>query len=332
MVSWRSNRCANHKSQWSDEEMMKTMLPRSAAVAALGLAFLMLAGFMATAAADSTGFQWQYDAGNKQVTVTTPKLDIRVTTGGQVPHFMFWDPTILDPNARLTYHVQFHQLIEFDDTNADGVYTNGTDTNVRVLAMSAINWTFSGFLVDQVNGSVTAIHFNFTLADVQPPHGYEELFVQLRCHVNASKPEELKFDVVISGWPWANSGTYLALRWDLMVQSPGAGAYRHASQYQYHVENRTYSFDGAYVSYRSTANVGLSTIPVNSSISEQSDRTRFYIVYPNFGNQTLEHDPEVGLEDTTVVEPPVVPLLLVVGAGALACGVIAAAVLVRRRR
>jgi hypothetical protein len=307
------------------------MLPRSAAVVALGLVFLMVAGFVATTAADGTGLQWQYDAGNKQVTVTTSELDIRVSTGGQVPHFMFWDPTIADPNARLTYHVQFYQLIEFDDTDADGVYTNGTDTNVRILALAAINWTFSGFLVEETNGSVTAVHFNFTLADVHPPQGYEELFVQLRCHVNASKPEELKFDVVISGWPWANSGTYLALRWDLMVQSPGTAMYRHASRYQYHVENRTYAFDGAYVSYRNTANVGLSTVPVNCSISEQVDKTRFYIVYPNFGNETLEHDPEVGLGDTTV-EPPVVPLLLVVGAGALACGVIAAAVLVRRRR
>lgn len=311
---------------------MKTMFPRSAAVAALSLAFLMVAGFMATAAADGTGFQWQYDAGNKQVTLTTPKLDIRVTTGGQVPHFMFWDPTITDPNLRLTYHVQFQQLIEFNDTNGDGVYTSGTDTNVRILALAAINWTFSGFLTEETNGSLTAIHFNFTLADVQPPHGYEELFVQLRCHVNTSKPEELKFDVVISGWPWANSNTYLALRWDLMVQSPGAGAYRRANQYQYHVENRTYSFDGAYFSYRNTANVGLSTVPVNSSIDEQVDKTRFYVVYPNFGNETLEHDPEVGLEDTTPpIEPPVLPVLLVVGAGALACGVIAAAVLVRRR-
>ena len=195
------------------------MFKRSAAIAAFSLVCLMLAGITVAAATNGTGFQYQYNAGNQQVTLTTPKLDIRVTTGGNVPHFMFWDPNIAQANHRIIYHVQFVQLIEFNDTDGDGVYSPGSDMVVApILALGSVDWLFIGFITEEDNGDVTAIHFNFTLNEVDGSR-YDSLYMELRCHVNAIKTNELKFDIVMMGWPWANNESLLALRWDLMIQS-----------------------------------------------------------------------------------------------------------------
>jgi hypothetical protein len=242
---------------------------------------------------------------------------------------MFWDPNISAANERVTYHVQFYQLIEFNDTDQDGTYTSGGDLVIApILAMAAIDWDFSGFITEEEDSVVTAVHFNFTLAAVQVA-GYDDLYVQLRCHVNTTHPDMMKFDIVIQGWPWTHNESYLALRWDLMVQAPGTLTYQHA--HQYHYENHTYTFDGAYFTYRNSANAGNDTVPVASSFEDKPERTQVYLVYQNFGNDLLVHDPEVGLSPTTPILD-LLPLLLVVGAGALACVVLAAAIWVIRRR
>jgi hypothetical protein len=311
------------------KEMNTPVIKRAAAIAPYCLGLLLLASISVTAATNGTGFTWQYDAPHQQVTLTTEEMTVRVTTGGEVPHFLFWATNATGSQAPITYHVQCYQMIEFNDTDADASYSPGTDMVARpILALAAIRWNFSGFVTDQEGDTVTAVHFNFTLDEVQGP-GYDDLFIQLRFHMNASSPADLKFDIVISGWPWAYSDTFLALRWDLMIQSPGQHTFQHAHQTQY--QSQTYSFDGAYFSYRNIANAGATEVPVNSSIDEQTDRTRFYLVYPNFSDETLEHDPTIGLVTPTTQIPGDLVVLFVVGAGALACGVIAAFIIVRRR-
>lgn len=310
-------------------EMSIPIIKRTAVIASFALTLLLVTSVSITAASNGTGFMWQYDAPHQQVTLATDEMTVRVTTGGEVPHFLFWATNTTSVPAPVTYHVQFHQIIEFNDTDADAAYTPGMDIVVHpILSLAAIRWDFSNFVTDQEDDTVSMVHFNFTLDETQG-QGYDDLFVQLRFHMNASIPNELKFDIVISGWPWTHPDTFLALRWDLMIQSPGQHSFQHA--HQTHYENRTYSFDGAYYSYRNTANAGSSTVPVNCSIEEQTDRTRFYIVYPNFGDDTLVHDPTIGLSSPIPTNSDLL-VLFAVGAGALACGVIAAFILVRRRR
>lgn len=306
-----------------------TLSRTTLAIAALALSMLMVSSLPVTTATAAQGFMYQYNPGSQQVTLTTPTLDVRVSTGGNVPHFMFWDPTFVDPSTRLTYHVQFVLLIEFNDTNSDGIYTPGTDQVIDPnLALGAIDWDFSGFLTEEDAGTTTAVHFNFTLNDVQRP-GFDNLYMELRCHINATNDNSLKFDIVISGWPWTNNDTSLALRWDMLVQSPGTHTYRHA--YQHHYENHTYSFDGAYFAYKRSANVGNDTIEVTSNYEDHPERTEFYLVYSNFGDDLLEHDPVIGLDGSVVPPNAILPILIVIGAGALACLVIAASIWTRRR-
>ena len=312
----------------------KTFLS-TAAVAAIGLALLMVTGFTATVAANGCCFQYGYDQTHHQVTMTTPSLDIRVTTGGEVPHFLFWNPNATDMD-RVTYHVMFNQLLEFVDSDEDGTYTPGTDMlTSQVFSLSGIHWDFSGFTTDtDANGTITAVHFNFT-TDSVPIYGFQDLFIQLRCHVTIEELAAMKFDVVISGWPWARSDSYLALRWDITVQYPGMSEV----PAQVTVEENSFIFGDAYFSYTDTALVdGTTTVTVTGSLEAKHDGTRVYLVYPNFGDGVLEHDPTLGLSSTSTTTTTGggtiggLPVLLVVGVGALACAIIAVSVWLSRRR
>jgi hypothetical protein len=314
------------------QKMKSVTLSRSRlALTAFAFGVIMLSGLSLAGITAAQGIGYQYDPGARQVTLVTPSIDVRVSTGGNVPHFMFWDPNFVDPNTRLTYHVQFYQLFEFNDSNGDGTYTNGTDQIVApILGLGRVSWDFSGFLTEENNSVITDVHFNFTLNDVQGPGiEYDELYMELRCHINVTNANELKFDIVISGWPWVNNETHLALRWDLLVQSPGTHTYRHAYEHRY--ENRTFAFDGAYFAYKRSANVGNDTIEVTSNYESHPDKTMFYLVYTNFGDDVLVHDPIIGLDGSVVPPDALLPTLIVIGAGALACVIIAATVWTRKR-
>lgn len=312
--------------------MKPVILSRSTlAVAALALSMLMVSSFPLTAITTAQGLSYQYNPGARQVTLITPAIDVRVSTGGNVPHFMFWDPNFVDPNTRVTYHVQFFQLFEFNDTNGDGTYTNGSDHVIGpILGLGRVVWDFSGFLTEEADGTTSAVHFNFTLNEVQGlGMSYPDLYMELRCHINTTNDNELKFDIVISGWPWMELDTYLALRWDLLLQSPGMHTYHHAYQHRY--ENQTYFFDGAYFAYKHSANVGNDTVEVTSNYEDHPDKTMFYLVYANFGDDVLVHDPVIGLDGSVIPPDTLLPTLIVIGAGALACVVIAVAIWTRRR-
>jgi hypothetical protein len=299
------------------------------AIVAVALSVLMFSTLPLAGAQIGQGILYQYRIADKQVTLTTPTVDIRVSAGGAVPHFMFWSP-VVPPTARIIYHVQFFQLFEFNDTNDNQTYDNGTDFIYDpVLGLGRVLWDFSGFQTEESDGIVTAVHFNYTLIGIQgsgPP--YPDLYMELRCHINTTNDNELKFDIVISGWPWLHNDSFLALRWDLMVQSPGMHTYRHAYQHRY--ENRTYAFDDAYFAYRHSANVGNDTTEVTSNYEDHPEKTMFYLVYPYFGDEVLVHDPIIGIEPV-IVPDALLPTLIVIGAGALACIVIGAAIWARRR-
>jgi hypothetical protein len=301
------------------------------ALVAVTFSVIMLFSMSLAGTAAAQGIGYQYDPGARRVILETPTINVHVSTGGNVPHFMFWDPNFVDPNTRLTYHVQFYQLIEFNDSNGDGSYTNGTDwVMAPILGLGRVAWDFSGFLTEENNSQTTAVHFNFTLDEVQGPGiQYDDFYMELRCHINTTNDNELKFDIVISGWPWVNNDTHLALRWDLMVQSPGTFTYRHAHQYRY--ENQTFAFDGAYFAYQNSANVGNDTIDVTSSYENHPDKTMFYLTYENFGDEVMVHDPLIGLDGSVIPPDALLPTLIVIGAGALACVVIGAAIWTRRR-
>ncbi len=114
-----------------------------------------------------------------------------------------------------------------------------------------------------------------------------------------------------------------------MVQLPGMHHYQHA--HRHHYQNHTYSFDGAFFAYKHSANAGNEIVDVTGNYEDHLEHTRFYLVYPNLGDELFVHDPVVGLDGSVVPPNLILPILIVIGAGALACLVIAAAIWTQRR-
>jgi len=78
-----------------------------------------------------------------------------------------------------------------------------------------------------------------------------------------------------------------------------------------------------------TDGVSYNTTDVTASYVTAGAHVRLFIGYPYFGNNTLEHDPSLGVEEV-VSWPSINPLLILFGATA-AIAVIVAAVKLRRK-
>ncbi len=174
-----------------------------------------------------------WDATNGTVTVLIGDLSVQVVGRGEVFHILFWNES--DPEVK--YTVNFVSLIEFEDLNQDGVFQlNETQGNsgtsgdpLTVLPLAKVDWIFEGFQNDtDEQGGTTAVHFNFTSADINDPD-YNNVELQIRCHLYLADQEldldgaiypllgstELKFDIIIANWPWTNPDNLLTLRFQI---------------------------------------------------------------------------------------------------------------------
>lgn len=277
------------------------------------------------AAAQGNSIQYQYSAGI--VTLTTDDISIKVTGNNQAPHFHWWDPN----NPAVDYHVMFVRMFEANDTNADGIYTNGTDIMVGAsLALPTIGWEFSGFDVEEDDGNTTAVHFNFTTAtEFDPrPEGvgmdYGSLpslppfnvTIEVRVHLNLSTPGEMKFDLIVGGWEWTYEDSILVLQFNVTESTHGevqgdkepAGFHRTGTKFQ---------FENGYFEYEETALAANNTLQVKASYGEAPGLAAgqaIYLAFENFGSDTLEYDPILGVESSTGLLLDPVTLALIGGA------------------
>jgi hypothetical protein len=273
-------------------------------------AFLLLALGVPFAAAQDTGIQYQESAGI--VTLTTDDIDIKVTGANQVPHFHWWDPN----SPEVDYHVMFVKIFEANDTNSDGIFDLDTDRMIGpVFALPATGWDFSGFDVEEETGNAKAVHFNFTTTTEHDPRpggpggNYGNLpelpsfdvMIQVRVHIDLDNPNEFKFDLIIDGWGWTYDDTLLVLQFTVTESNHGqnqgdqepAGFTRDGTKF---------SFENGYMEFEPTAIAAQNTIEVKASYGEgtgQEAGESVYLAFENFGNETLEYDPTLGIVSST---------------------------------
>ncbi|NPD88276.1 MAG: hypothetical protein HGN29_06115 [Asgard group archaeon] len=186
----------------------------------IGLGFIALMLLtMGSQAAPEQGIEYEWK--NGIATVETENVTISVNTFGNLPGFHY------KLVSGLNYTVIFKQLAEYEDQNEDGVFqASETLTGMPYLTLTSISWIFSGFNVEETEGLVTAIHFNFT-ADEIIGLVYDELDITIAMHLYLEDQvidgyelvggTELKFDLYISGWPWESDTNFLALRFDIIL-------------------------------------------------------------------------------------------------------------------
>ncbi|MGY5854678.1 MAG: hypothetical protein RTU92_14005 [Candidatus Thorarchaeota archaeon] len=290
------------------------------------LALILMGIGVPLASAQTNGIQYNQAAGI--VTLTTEEIDIKVTGANQAPHFHWWDPN----NPTVDYHVMFVKLFEANDTNSNGVYDLGTDLMLGpAFALPAINWDFSGFDVDEENGSVTEVHFNFTTTtshDPRPdgPGGYGnlpdiqefDLMIQVLVHMDLSEPGEFKFDLVIDGWVWSDSDSILVLQFNVAESNHGQNeGEREPAGFQQKTQSN-FTFGNAYMECAEEAFAAQNEVQVKASHGQPAGleaAESVYLAFEYFGNETLEYDPTLGIESSTynLLTDPLV--LLAAGAG-----------------
>lgn len=290
------------------------------------------------AAAQGNGVDYQYNAGI--VTLDTEEISIKVTGNNQSPHFHWWDPN----NPTTDYHVMFVKMYEVNDTNENGVYDHGTDVMIGApFALPTSDWDFSGFEIEETDGNVTAIHFNFTTASTFNPRpegtgaDYGQLpslepfdvYIEIRVHLDLANPGEMKFDLVVEGWEWTYEGSLLVLQFTLSESNHGqAMGTRDAGGL--HKTGTKLEFRNGYFEYNETALAAQNQLEVKASYGEgdgvQAGQA-VYLAFEYFGNDTLVYDPTIGVSSAGLAIDPVT-LGLVVGGVII---VVLAAVVIKRR-
>ena len=304
-------------------------------------AVLMMGIGMPLAAAQGNSIEYQYSAGI--VTLTTDDISIKVTGNNQAPHFHWWDPN----TPTVDYHVMFVKMFEANDTNADGVYTNGTDTMIGApFVLPTIGWEFSEFVVDQEGDNITAVHFNFTTTtEFDPrPEGvgmdYGNLpnlpafnvTIEVRVHLNLSTPGEMKFDLIVDGWNWTYEDSILVLQFNLTESNHGE-VQGDSDPSGFHKTGTMFQFENGYFGYEETALAANNSLQVRASYGEGTGLEAgqaIYLAFENFGNETLEYDPTLGIESSSSSGIVLDPMTLALIGGAVVV-LLLAAVIIRRR-
>ena len=307
--------------------------------AVAAFAVLLLGLGVPMVAAQNNGVQHQESAGI--VTLTTDVIDIRITGANQAPHFHWWDPN----SPTVDYHVKFVKMFEANDTNANGAFGQGDDIMIGApFALSTTDWDFSGFDTEMDGDNVTAIHFNFTTTETYDPRpggasgdygslpnmAEFDVYMEIRVHLDMENPGEFKFDVIIDGWEWTYDESLLVLQFTLTQSEHGQSEGTDAPAGFQHTGTE-FNFNNGYMEYEETALAAQNTLEVKASYGEGTGLEAgesIYLAFENFGNETLEYDPTLGIIPADAI--PLDTTLLLVG-GAIAIIVILALVIKMRK-
>ncbi len=273
------------------------------------IAALVLITSIPFATAQGQGMMnYQYSAG--MATVTTEDIGVKVTAQNQVPHFMWWNATSPDED----YHVMFLKLFEAEDTNADGAYDPEVDRIIGApYLLPSSNWNFSGFNVIETEFNTTEIHFNFTKTEtftpptpvtttVTTPSQMSEfnVTIQLRVHISSANPDEMKFDIIISGWEWTSQDSLLVFQFTITMSDHGAEQGDREPPV-FAQEGNKFKFGEGYFEFANQAKAGETNIQVQgiqgSPTGEEMGKS-VYLAFEYFGNETLEYDPVLGISSS----------------------------------
>ena len=289
-------------------------------------------------AAQSSGILYQYSAG--MASLETDDIAIKVTGNDQAPHFHWWDPN----TPAVDYHVMFVRMFEANDTNANGVFDNDTDVVIGAqFVLPTVGWDFSGFETVEDGGNTTEVHFNFTTEATFDPrpegtgtdYGHLpslpafDVNISVNVYMYLENPGEFKFDLIVEGWSWTYEDSILVLMFTVTESAHGA-TQGDNDPTGFHKVGTQFQFENGYFGYNETALAANNTLQVRASFGDASGvGNAVYLSFENFGDDTLEYDPVLGVlssDSSPILDP--VTLGLVAGVALIA---ILAIALVRRR-
>ncbi len=304
--------------------MIQMNLNRKATLAFFAL--MLVAIGVPLAAAQGNSVEYQYSAGI--VSLTTDDIAIKVTGNNQAPHFHWWDPN----TPTVDYHVMFVKMFEANDTNTDGVFDSATDQVIGApFVLPTTDWNFSDFVTVEEEESTTEVHFNFTTTTEYDPRpegtGTDygmlpskpafNVSIEVRVHMNLTNSGEMKFDLIVEGWDWTYEDSILVLQFTVTESAHGE-LQGESDPSAFHQTGTKFQFDAGYFEYEETAYAATNTLEVKASYGEGTGMEAgesIYLAFENFGDETLEYDPILGIESTTTgFVPDTMTLVLIGGA------------------
>ncbi len=341
---------------------------------ATGFLFLILLVLTQVSADDQDFF---YEENSNQVTFKYYDLEFIAKAGGSVPKFQFLTETGFEFSEGFSFNVQFKSITEYMDYNEDGAFQNDEtglwkDTTPsgsiysNVLALSAVDFNFSGFRVDYIDiegqTEVSAVHFDYTSTSVSVPN-YTNFEIMLTVHMYLANQTidgyeimggaEMKFDITMNNWPWQREDSNLALRFDITpttnthrindtngllinnYENSTGSEYKVQSQdqvkQQFTIGDEHYQ---AFFAYANQAKYNISNTyqyrTVNASYSSVGDGTvQTYLSFEHFDEEVV-YDPSIGSSIGPTIETAETGTLELVTISAVTVAVVA--IIVRRKR
>ncbi|MCR8453743.1 MAG: hypothetical protein NDP13_01975 [Crenarchaeota archaeon] len=272
------------------------------------------------------------------------------------PWYMIWIP---GKNNTAVYIVKFNRLIEFLDLDNDNkfnmsidymlshalLYSAMWDVSAKTINISGIieiRVTLSAIILVQAiggaGGGAVVGSFNATFVN----HIYSANVEVDAIPIAGGK--ELKIDVIISGWPWINNESKLALEIVFAGMFRGRQGIPECVHERYQAKNKHMSRvrlaggdAGYYAEFRyqeeakiqQAAHTEPNMANVSSTNCFSKDSAVTWLVYPHFDG-TLIHDPSIYVGSEGILEmllkTPVIGIIVV------AAILIIAAILIKRRK
>jgi hypothetical protein len=189
---------------------------------------------------------------------------------------------------------------EYVDTNGDGIYTPGTDTNLTWVNFAQLDWALT---TEKVTNGAGTTGWSITMTATSDGATYTIRTQVYNTGINLPDgtplaPDEAKVDFIILGFPYSNTGSRLAL----ITQFGGM----EGSLQVTHVDNQTEAVVNrnafAYFTWASTAMVDGVAVPVTSSSQGSGAMKKVELNYPHGTNIT--HDPVVGVGSGSTQDIP----------------------------
>lgn len=203
-----------------------------------------------------------------------------------------------DEDSEIEFGVIFQQIIEFNDTDNDGIYNSSTDATVQNMSLKPIslvdNFTYS------LSEETDLYYFKFTTDNNNfSIHMYvaEEFTIYNNTLIN---PTQAKLDIEISNFNYSVANSSLALKTKLV------------SEYEYEedddieedddddddeeeegIEVFSNGFTGIFSWHKNATIDGESQLVNTTNIEIENEDKIFYLIYPH--GTEIYHDPTIGM-------------------------------------
>jgi hypothetical protein len=209
---------------------------------------------------------------------TSGNFVINVPGNGNQPRYTFY---LNGTNVTTYYSVRFQKMFEVDGQG------NQVPSSQLSLSSVAFDWSSTSSTADGFNFNITASN--------QKNVPFTSLILANHL-LNASSTNNLKFDVIISGYQWISPNSSLVLQFTLSTSSSMSGAASNSTNSALSGGGSSISTGDAFFSITPSATCGSASISATLTANSASDSPGIWLTYGHFNSScTLVHDPEIGI-------------------------------------